>query len=371
MRGPVFILLVVLAFLVPFVGGAQAQRPADPHGTVSPVMPSPSAASSAPVIPDTATAILNLPESLPEGAADPVRVSVLPDTVVFGGVIQVVLEPSHDDGYVPVLEHETPWLETPVVDESGRLARLLGQEVPTPAPNSYRVYRTDPFRIQVGDAVSAVIHVRGRADGTGEVASIRTPPFPGLPWLTMIGAAFLIGLLILLVAWLWGRRHGPVVWPDRPVGTPAWLDAATGLDALIQGGSLSRGESSRFLDGLASLARRYMAGRYGVAATEMTGPEIVTACRVLGYPLGPVRVLANLIDEADRHRYDPEPPRPAWCREQAVGFYVQVQATRVMPRVCPVEPARILEAEKAWAAVARELDPTGRMLADQSRGGVV
>ena len=80
---------------------------------------------------------------------------------------------------------------------------------------------------------------------------------------------------------------------------------------------------------------------------------------------------ANLIDEADRRRYDPDPPRPAWCREQAIGFYAQVQATRVMPRVCPVEPALILAAEKAWAAVARELDPTGRLRADQSREGVV
>jgi hypothetical protein len=312
-----------------------------------------------------------LPENLPEGAPAPARIIVLPDTVVFGGVIEVVLEPANNDGSVTVLEHETPWLETPVPDDPGLLARLLGQAAPATAPNTYRVYRTDPFRVRVGDAVSAVIHVRGRAEGTGEVASIRTPPFPGWPWLTMLAAAVLVGLLVLLGAWLWGRRHGPVVWPDRSVGTPAWLDAAIGLDELIQGGSLSRGEGSRFLDGLAGLARRYMAGRYGVAGAEMTGPEIVKACRALGYPLGPVRVLANLIDEADRRRYDPDPPRPAWCREQAIGFYAQVQATRVMPRVCLVEPALILAAEKAWAAVARELDPTGRLRADQSREGVV
>jgi len=367
LRGTDFIRLAALAVLLLAAALGRAQDPrGNPHGVPSPTLPDLEVPAAPSVVPDTAVAVFSLPEDFPV----PSRVMVRPDSVFFGGIVQVILEHDAGGGTPPViLENETAWLEAPTPEEPGRVARFLGRKTDSLPPNAFRVYRTDPFRIQVGSVMSGVIHVRGRAEGTDQVAGIRTPPFPGLPWPTILAGALLLGLVFLLAAWLWGRRHGPVVWPDRPVGTPAWLETATGLDKLIQGGALARGEGSRFLDGLASLARRYMAGRYGVAASEMTGREIVAACRALGYPLGPVRALAGLIDEADRRRYDPDPPLPAWCREQAVGFYTQVQATRVIPRQSPVTPQRILAAEQAWSAVARELDPTGRLRADQNRGG--
>ena len=40
---------------------------------------------------------------------------------------------------------------------------------------SWRVYRTQPFRLQVGDYVSAPVTVLGRAEGLGQVAAIRGP----------------------------------------------------------------------------------------------------------------------------------------------------------------------------------------------------
>ena len=221
----------------------------------------------------------------------------------------------------------------------------------------------------MGEWESDVIHVRGRAAGTEEVAGVRTPPFPGWPWGRLALLALAGGLLAFLVVWLWDRRRGPVVWPERPVATAIWLDTAPGFRDLMTGGTLARGDARAFLDGLAGLVRRYVGGRYGIPALEMTGPEMIAACRRLGYPLEPVRNLAGIVDEADRLRYDPEPPTPAWCREKAVGFFGCVQATRVVPGPTPVPQERVLEAEKAWTAVARELDPTGRLMTTTREGG--
>jgi len=331
-------------------GPALAQAPAGPG---------PAAASPAPAVPDTQTAVL----APPEGTAAPGNWVVVPDTVTFGGTVALV--PA--EGPAVPLESGTEWLEPVPAGEEIPPAGWTGEDAPPPG-SEFRVYRVDPFRLAVGDWTSRVITVRGRAGGTDDIAGVRTPPWPGLPWGPFAGLAAAAALLALAVLWLWNRRRGPAEWPDRALAAPVWLETAPGLRDLVAAGLLARGDGRGFLDGLAALARRYVGGRYGIAAAEMTGREMVAACRRLGYPLGPVRSLAGLIDDADRRRYDPESPTPARCREQAVEFFRQVQATRIVPRHTPASAERILAADQAWTAVARELDPSGRLLAG-SRGG--
>lgn len=328
-------------------------------------MAPPVAPTAVPAAPDTALALVELPEEAPTVTAWTLQ----PDTVTFGGSVVLVPVALPEDSSLPDLSTEADWL-VPVVPESpGFLARLT-RSAPAAAPwPAFRVYRTDPFRLQVGSWTSPVIHVRGRAAGTDEVAGVRTPAWPGWPWGRWLALVLGTGLVVLLLVWLWGRRRGPVVWPDREVPPSVWPDTARGLRDLLAEGSLARGDARRFLDALAGLARAYVAGRYGVAAVEMTGREIVAACRRAGHRGDEVRFLAELIDEADLRRYDPEPPAPGWCRERAAEFYRRVQATRVLPRHTPAAPDRIREAETAWTEVARELDPTGRLLADTRTGG--
>jgi hypothetical protein len=326
----------------------------------------PMPAASVPVVPDTALAVL----SLPADVVAPMAWSAGPDTVVFGGTLTIVPAGEVADAAVSLsLTSEEDWLLPVGEKEPGFLKGLLGREGEKPTEPSFRVFRTDPFRVAVGEWVSPVIHVRGRASGTGEFAGVRTPSFPGWPWVRVLLLALALGLVVFLGIWLWDRRRGPVIWPDRSVASAGWLDTAPGFRDLLTEGALARGDARCFLDGLAGLARRYVGGRYGIAASEMTGPEMVTACRRLGYPLGPVRLLAGIVDEADRRRYDPEPPTPARCREQAVAFYSSVQSTRILPRQTSISPDRVLAAEKAWTAVARELDPTGRLVAASREGG--
>ena len=124
---------------------------------------------------------------------------------------------------------------------------------------------------------------------------------------------------------------------------------------LLQEGYLNRGESRAFLDGLAGVARRFVAGRYRIAAQEMTGREIITACAHLGYRSAQPGVFARLIDRVDLCRYNPEETGPGWCRDQAVLLYDQIDTVRIMPRYTEV-PAEIRrEGETAWSYLKREL----------------
>jgi hypothetical protein len=145
---------------------------------------------------------------------------------------------------------------------------------------------------------------------------------------------------------------------------PAWIPAAIELRDLLGQGFLNRGESRPFLDGLAGIARRFVAGRYRIAAQEMTGREIVAACAGLGYESPHPGHLARMIDAFDHHRYDPEAAAPGWCRDQAVQFFEEVGRVRVLPRYCEVPAGLALEGEGAWKYLGRELSAgSGRRVA--------
>lgn len=317
--------------------------------------------AAAPVLPDTARLGFVAGDSL----AVPLSMHVLADSVAFGGLLPVAWDlpsgaeapaalPTPQGDQLAALRSGgrswwRPWRNrgaTPSVPQEA-LAALP----PVSGPRAvawYRVYRTEPFRLEWAGQVSPPVVVRGRVEDPSQVAAIRDPRAWG--WFTS-GMALLLGCVLLVAAllwWWWRRRQRGTAPVDWPLPEPAWIGTALALEALARERCLERGEPKAFLDGLAALARRFAAAHYGVPAAELTGRELVTACVERGYDPAVPSSFARLIEAADLRRYDPEVPPVAWCRRQAGELLEQVAAARVQPRQTPVAAERLLAAGRAW-----------------------
>ena len=316
---------------------------------------------------NTATAVFDLSEM----AVAPTRFHTVQDTVVFGDLFHLVLDfPEALDAQpeIPLVAGED-WLVAEVSLDPGLLDRLLGRGSST-APEigdlpdtpegtrfvaSFRIYRTNPFLVKAEAFQSPVIQVVGRVDGTSDTAPIRAPrQVPWSPWI-ILGLLALLALILVVARLLWNRGGGKDDWADRAIPAPAWLVAAIDLRDLLANGFLNRGESRPFLDGLAAISRRFVAGRYRIAAQEMTGREITSACGGLGYLSPSPGVFARLIDAVDHHRYNPEAAPPGWCRDQAILFFREIGRVRVLPRYTEVPEGLVVESEIAWKDLGREL----------------
>ncbi len=320
----------------------------------------------APVVPDTVRIRISVPDSLPQ----PATVYVVQDTLVFGGLLHLVLEYPADQIDSPALRPESDgqWLVPYEAPQRGFFTRLLKPQAEPvldlsslPAVDglrvirSFRVYRRDPLQISWQDYLSPVLMVAGQTAGANNTATIRTPrSLVWTPW-RLMGLVALLMLLSFLVYWLWRRRNRPVPLDHWTLPAAAWMATATSLQGLLAENILARGDTRLFLDRLAFLARDYVAGRYRIAAREMTGPEIVAACRGLGHDTAHPAGFARLIDLADRERYNPTAPEPAFCREQTVQFLGRIGRVRLENPYIPVSPEKLLAAQKAWAALATEL----------------
>lgn len=338
-------------------GTASAQRPGAPPP------------EGAAALPDTARLQFTAVDSLPA----PLALHALADTVSFGGLLPVawdlavgapadvaLLPAPPPDQLAPASASRRPWWRRsasapgPAEDPAPALAALP----PAAGPRVvawYRVYRTDPFRLEWAGRASAPVIVRGRVDDPSRVAAIRDPR--AWSWLTGSLALLLAGLLLgsLLVWWWWRRRRRGLEPVDWPLPEPAWIGAALALEALAHERRLERGEPRLFLDGMAAAARRFAAGHFGVPAAELTGRELVSACAERGHGPALATAFARLIEAADLRRYDPEPPSAPWCRQQAAELIECIGAARVQPRQTPVSAERLLAAGKAWTDAVASL----------------
>ncbi|MBU8871496.1 MAG: hypothetical protein KOO60_11580 [Gemmatimonadales bacterium] len=336
--------------------GLFAQGPA-----MSPAMP-------APVIPDTVRAELIWPEDM----ILPSALYVVPDTVQFGEMAGIICE--FPAGSVlpdaKGLDSTADWLSLPLSVEGDQLERLAGSAGDFVGNETLlipiRVYRTDPFIIFCGPVESSVIQVFGKTTDLASIKPIRDPRLRGWNLLILVVVALGLTLFMLLVWYLWRRRARPTVLVDWDPMSPAWIVAADRLRDLLGSGSLDRNRGRDFLNELASIARGFASDRYGIAAREMTGKEIVSACRERGFPGSAPGKLARLIDDADCRRYDPELVDPAWCRNQAGQLIHQMSAVRIIPRQTPVPPKTRLGAEKAWTILQDFLAESE----SDSRGGI-
>lgn len=350
-------------FLCLYVTPGLAQTGHQPPGSVPAMQPG----TPAEAVIDTAAAILDF-SGLEVG---PIRIHTVQDTVVFGGLFHLIMDYPEAMGTAPdiPLVAGGEWLVPEIIRAPGVIGRLLGggsgagpdvgdlPSVPdgTRFVVTFRVYRTNPFLIQAPAFSSSVIHVLGRVEGTADTAPVRTPRrVPWSPWVVLGLVAFL-ALVLVIARLLWDRGRGKEEWIDRKIPAPAWLSASVELRDLLARGFLNRGESRPFLDGLAGITRRFVAGRYRIAAQEMTGREILGACGDLGFLSPHPGVFGRLIDSMDHHRYNPEPAPPGWCRDQAILFFTEIGRVRVLPRYSEVPAGRVADGETAWKDLGREL----------------
>ncbi|MBK8165865.1 MAG: hypothetical protein IPK64_07865 [bacterium] len=335
------------------------------------------AGGAAGTMPDTARIGFVAADSLPV----PLALHVLADTVPFGGELAVAWDlapgaaaadglPVPDDGQLASSEPSAkpwwrPWGAADAAAPAERLAALPATDG-TRVVAWYRVYRTDPFRLDWRGELSHLVTVSGRVSDPAGLAAIRDPR--PLPWLTPV-ALWLLPLLAALaaLAWRWRRRGRPDPPVDWPLPEPAWLGTAIALRVLLEEGLLERGQTRTFLDRLAGEARRFAAAQFGVPAVDLTGRELAAACAARGHAPERTAALARLLDGTDLCRYDPEEPHAHSCRAQMDALLACVTAAgRPQPRYVPVAAERRLAAEQAWAEISRRWSIADRA---ESTGG--
>jgi len=279
----------------------------------------------------------------------------LPDTITLGSDAWLQLEYAADTAPVDGLhmmdaaEFSQDWIDwNPSAFTGPAQDELLRLPV--------KIYQINPFRVEAGHQTTQVVLVDFRTSGLQETASIRDPRRWGWNLLTLIVGALLLTALLLLIWWIWtARKVASEKLPDWEVPPPAWLQTSIELKELQEEGLIDRGEGRQYLDRLAGICRRFVAGRFRVGAVEMTGPEIARTCAERGHRQAAVDQFTTLIAEIDSSRYDPESLSVRSCRQRGRAFMAGMADVRIVPRYTPVPAALSLAADSAWAQLTEQL----------------
>lgn len=294
--------------------------------------------------PDTAVVRLSWPDAGGSIAA----VSLWPDSLIFGedAVVVLDLEPGAQALPPDSVQVDAPWLEP--MPASSDLAEVDLPDTAGPRQQlRYRVYREGPWRVAWGDGPPGAVQVvQGRVDDPAAIEPVRDPrAIGGLPrWVLALLAALAVVLAVLAAWWRLRRRrqHWSPAFPA--LAPPAWLEAATALRALDQDALLGRER----LDGLATVLRRYLEGRFYLEATEMTAPEIAAAARRAGRQAPVLAAFADLVGLCDDARYRPDHVGSQQVIEAMQRALDLIEEVRVQPRWTPVPADRVADAQAAW-----------------------
>lgn len=309
------------------------------------------AAMPEPADPDTVTARLVLPEDLPR----PASIAFFPDTVTVGSDAFLRLE--FQPGQAPVdltalrqsSEFSQEWIQWN--------PKLKAEAVPEDAVVlPVKIYQINPFQVELDGLSTQVVLVDLRTEGSQDTASVRDPRRWGWNLWTLVVAGLLLLGLLLLAWWIWtARKVAAEKLPDWQVPPPAWLQSCLELKTLHDEGVLERGQGREYLDRLAGICRRYLAGRFRVGAVEMTGPEISLACAERGYPRQLSERFTLLLARIDTSRYDPDGLSSHACLLRGREFMSGMAHARIIPRHTPVPVDLALAADKAWSQLTEQL----------------
>jgi len=161
-------------------------------------------------------------------------------------------------------------------------------------------------------------------------AALPPPPFP---WWGVATAALVALLLAAGILW-WVRRkrarvEGKAV-PQGPVLPPHEL-AYRELERLLASGLLKEGKLKEFHVELSEIAKRYLAGRFGIETLERTTDEVLADLRKVRVGSSPLGTVRDLLGETDLVKFAKHRPAGDEIRETVELAYRLVDLTKPVP----------------------------------------
>ncbi len=148
-------------------------------------------------------------------------------------------------------------------------------EYRTPPDTVWHELRSQPIKIHVASL---------NPDEAGDIRDIKPPLSIPFDWMRVVWIALLV--LVGVAAGVFGfyfvrkRRQGEALFPARrEPPRPAHEIALEELDRLFHSDLLERGEIKLFHIRISEIIRRYVEGRFGVPALDMTTSEILDSLR--------------------------------------------------------------------------------------------
>ena len=135
-----------------------------------------------------------------------------------------------------------------------------------------------------------------------------------------------------------GKHLSDLFKPAPPA--PPHVEAIRALEGLHNQKLWQNNKHKAYYSGLTDILRRYLAGRYGIGALEMTSDEIIDAVRPLDLPRKSAMELTALLREADLVKFAKATPEAARNEEAYQWAYYFVEETK------PVEEQPSAEAEE-------------------------
>jgi len=172
--------------------------------------------------------------------------------------------------------------------------------------------------------------------GESEPSDLKPPaalPPPPLPWWGIAAAGLLALLLVGGILWWLRRRRARVEGTAVPQGPvlPAHELAYRELERLLASGLLREGKLKEFHVELAEIAKRYLAGRFGIETLERTTDEVLENLRRVRVGSSPLGAVRDLLGETDLVKFAKHRPVGDEIRETVELVYRLVDLTKPVP----------------------------------------
>ncbi|HNW59087.1 MAG TPA: BatD family protein [bacterium] len=196
------------------------------------------------------------------------------------------------------------------------------------------ILKSEPIKIQVQSL---------NPSEAGDIRDIKPPLVPPRDWksilLKVLAALVLAAAAVALWWYLRRRRQGKGILPERQTPPrPAHEIALEALHALVASDWLAAGKHKAWHSELADILRRYIEGRYGIDALEMTSRELLGALDRYGLEESwrlRLQELLTLCDMAKFAKYIPEPAETEGLTASAFAFVEGTKLTWTEPEPQP------------------------------------
>lgn len=272
----------------------------------------------------TAAAAALLAAATASAQTPTVEARIVPDSIGIGDTFTLEIDVERDQVQVT---------EFPLYENDDKLEVVQSLPVDT-------LYTSDSLRLDVGtfqiDTAKQTIY---------DLKPQRTLPLRAeeITGYLFGGLFLLLNLAALLFALRYhlskrGKHLSDLFKPAPPA--PPHVEAIRALEGLHNQKLWQNNKHKAYYSGLTDILRRYLAGRYGIGALEMTSDEIIDAVRPLDLPRKSAMELTALLREADLVKFAKATPEAA-CNEEAYQWaYYFVEETK------PVEEQPSAEAEE-------------------------